>query len=227
MALPSLAAEVLTPPRLSIYCHSSSHDRWPFIFISMSSSCLGLFHSNSPDSRLGSPSSVNFLLHMVEGVGGGRLLGIPWHGLPLIRAFIKDHLALSAFFSYQCCYPSASWEIDNQVDTSSFRIDRQERVLGCLSSGRKKDALGTLSCSDNSRGSALQQEIVDLWRVLALQQEIADIAVFPLHIQFSRIAITTDTDRMAHFGDNPGLRDIMKNLRRLYEMTAIGVMDNK
>ena len=77
MALPSLAAEVLTPPRLSIYCHSSSHDRWPFIFVSMSSSCLGLFHSNSPDSRLGSPSSVNFLLHVVEGVGGGRLLGIP------------------------------------------------------------------------------------------------------------------------------------------------------
>ena len=99
--------------------------------------------------------------------------------------------------------------------------------MGCLCSGWKKDALGTLSCSDNSRDSALQQEIVDLWRVSALQQEIADIAVFPLHIQFSRIAITTDTDRMAHFGDNPGLRDIMKNLRRLYEMTAIGVMDNK
>ena len=32
---------------------------------------------------------------------------------------------------------------------------------------------------------------------------------------------------MAHFGDNAGLLDIKKNLRRLYEMTAIGVMDNK
>ena len=182
IALPSLVAEVLTTPRLSIYCLSSSHDQWPFIFISMSSSCLGSFHSNSPDSRLGFPSLVNFLLHVVEGVGGGRLLGIPWHGLPFIRAFIKERLALSAFFSCQCCFPSASWEIDNQVDTSSFRTDRQDRVLGCLCSGWKKDALGTLSCSDNSRDSALQQEIVDLWRVSALQQEIADIAVFPLHI---------------------------------------------
>ena len=32
---------------------------------------------------------------------------------------------------------------------------------------------------------------------------------------------------MAHFGDNAGLLDIKNNLRRLYEMTAIGVMDNK
>ena len=32
---------------------------------------------------------------------------------------------------------------------------------------------------------------------------------------------------MAHYGDNAGLMDIKKNLRRLHEMTAIGVMDNK
>ena len=153
--------------------------------------------------------------------------GIPWHGLPLIRAFIKDHLALSAFFSYQCCYPSASWEIDNQVDTSSFRIDRQERVLGCPCSRWREDALGTLSCIDKYWGSELQQEIINLWSEPVLQQEIVDIAVSPLHFQLSRIAITPIFGRMAHSGNNPGLQDIMKNLRRLYEMTAIGVMDNK
>ena len=32
---------------------------------------------------------------------------------------------------------------------------------------------------------------------------------------------------MAHTGENDGFLDIKKNLRRLYEMTAIGVMDNK
>ena len=37
----------------------------------------------------------------------------------------------------------------------------------------------------------------------------------------------SDFGRMAHFGNNPRLQDIMKNLRRLYQMTAIGVMDNK
>ena len=32
---------------------------------------------------------------------------------------------------------------------------------------------------------------------------------------------------MAQAGENTGLKDIKKNLRRLYEMTAIGIMDNK
>ena len=32
---------------------------------------------------------------------------------------------------------------------------------------------------------------------------------------------------MAQAGDNAGILDIKKNLRRLYEMVAIGVMDNK
>ena len=32
---------------------------------------------------------------------------------------------------------------------------------------------------------------------------------------------------MARYEDNAGLMDIKKNLRRLHEMTAIGVMDNK
>ena len=32
---------------------------------------------------------------------------------------------------------------------------------------------------------------------------------------------------MAQPGDNAGIQDIKKNLRRLYEMVAIGIMDNK
>ena len=84
-----------------------------------------------------------------------------------------------------------------------------------------------MSCTDKSWGSELQQEIINLWSESALQQEIADIAVPPLHTQLSRIAIRSDFGRMAYPSNNPGLQDIMKNLRRLYEMTAIGVMDNK
>ena len=192
----------------------------------MSKPCLGSSLSISPDSGFGSPSSAIFLLHVVDGVGGGRLQGIPWHGLPLIRAFIKERLALSVISSCQCCYPSASWD-DNQADTSTLRLDRQERVLGCPCSRWRKDALGTLSCSDKTWGLDLQKEIINLGSEIALQQEIADTAVSSLHIQFSRIAISSDFGRMAHNGNNPGLQDIMKNLRRLYEMTAIGVMDNK
>ena len=48
-----------------------------------------------------------------------------------------------------------------------------------------------------------------------------------MHSQLSRIAISAEVQEMAHYGDNAGLMDIKKNLRRLHEMTAIGVMDNK
>ena len=54
-----------------------------------------------------------------------------------------------------------------------------------------------------------------------------DCFVFPLNSQFSCIVIAADSGGMAHAGDNAGLLDIKKNLRRLYEMTAIGIMDNK
>ena len=194
----------------------------------MSLHCIVSLYCNSLDLGHGSLGSVVFLLNVVAGAGGGRLLGIPWHGLPLIRAFVKERLALSAFSSCQCSYPSAVWGIDSHGDSSPSRADRHDKVLGCLCSGWKNDALGTLSCSDNLSVSALQQEIADLWSVYSVRWgENQGISVFPLHIQFSRIAITPDSGGMAHFGDNAGLLDIKKNLRRLYEMTAIGVMENK
>ena len=131
----------------------------------------------------------------------------------------------------QCCYPSEYWEIDYQVDNCSVRIDRQERVLEGLCFDWKKDVLETWWCSDNLWGSALQSDIFDLWNASALQQEIqqeiSDIADLSLHSQFSGIAIKSDSGRMAHLGNNLGLQDIMKNLRRLYELTAIGVKDNR
>ena len=166
---PSSAADELKHFRPSIYCHSFSHDRWPFIPISMSPPCLDFPHCNVLDFGHGSPGSVNFLLNVVAGVGGGRLLGIPWHGLPLIRAFVKECLALSAFSLCQCSYPSAAWDIDSHIDSSPSRADRQDKVLGCLCSSWKNDALGTLSCSDNLSVSALQQEISDLWSVYSVR----------------------------------------------------------
>ena len=132
---PSSAAAELKHFRPSIYCHSFSHDRWPFIPISMPPPCFDSLHCNVLDFGHGSPGSVNFLLNVVAGVGGGRLLGIPWHGHPLIRAFIKERLALSAFSSCHCSYPSAAWGIDSHGDSSPSRADRQDKVLGCLCSG--------------------------------------------------------------------------------------------
>ena len=88
--------------------------------------------------------------------------------------------------------------------------------------------MGTLSCTDRLGVSVLQQEIAALRSVTRdLWGENQDCIVYPLHTQFSRIEITADSGGMAHVGDNAGLLDIKKNLHRLYEMTSIGVMDNK
>ena len=76
--------------RLPIYGHSTSHDRRLFIPFIMLLPCIVSLHSNFLELSHGSPGSVNFLLNVVAGVGGGRLLGIPWQELPLIRAFVKE-----------------------------------------------------------------------------------------------------------------------------------------
>ena len=190
--------------------------------------CIVSLHSNFLELSHGSPGSVNFLLNVVAGVGGGRLLGFPWQELPLIWAFVKERIALNAFSLCNCWYPTAYWGTASLVNTSPFQEDRLNWVLGCLCSGWQKDALGTLYCSDSISVSALQQEIVELWRVSSeCCGENQNSSDYPLHFQLSRIAISAEVQEMAHYGDNAGLMDIKKNLRRLHEMTAIGVMDNK
>ena len=59
--------------------------------------------------------------------------------------------------------------------------------------------------------------------------EILDsaIATRPLHNQFACLKIFAEAESMEQAGDNAGIMDIKKNLRRLYEMVVIGVMDNK
>ena len=59
--------------------------------------------------------------------------------------------------------------------------------------------------------------------------EIQDcvLAASSLHSQFACIEISAEAGRMSQAGENTGIMDIKKNLWRLYDMTAIGVMDNK
>ena len=90
--------------------------------------------------------------------------------------------------------------------------------------------MGTLAYSERHEGTVLQQELTVLSCFLSFPLvEIPDttLAARPLHSQFSYIEISTEAGRMAQAGDNTGIMDIKKNLRHLYEMVAIGVMDNK
>ena len=129
--LPSSAAAELKTGRLSIYC-LSSHDRCLFIPSSMSLLCKDSFHHSAPEFEYGSPDSVSFILNVVAGIGGGRLLGILWHDLPLIHAFVKERLALSAFSLCHCSYPSVSW---GSIGTTLSCEDSLVRVLGCICIG--------------------------------------------------------------------------------------------
>ena len=90
--------------------------------------------------------------------------------------------------------------------------------------------MGTLVCLDRQGGSVLQQELSVLSRFLnspLLEITNNTLIADPLYSQFACLEISTDSGRMAQAGDNAGIQDIKKNLRRLYEMVAIGVMDNK
>ena len=48
-----------------------------------------------------------------------------------------------------------------------------------------------------------------------------------LHSNFSHIDISLGNSSMSQANENAGIMDVKKNLRRLYEMMAIDIMDNK
>ena len=55
-------------------------------------------------------------------------------------------------------------------------------------------------------------------------------AVRDLHSNFSRLALAIPNSRQGRIdqaNENVGLADLKKNRRHLYEMVAIGIMDNK
>ena len=174
---PTSTVENLTPLRLTLKCHSSSHERGTSYSVSMSN--LSLILSHGIAAGLHSNSAI--LLQEADETGIGSLQVPPWHKRPSI---VEQNLV--QFALCQRYYPSDHWGIDSQAE--------------------------------NWSESALQQ---------ANHQDLADVAVFPLQSQLSRLDISSDPGIMAHLGNNLGLQDIMKNLRRVYELTAIGVKESR
>ena len=79
---------------------------------------------------------------------------------------------------------------------------------------------------------SLFQEIVVLSSCFnhfsVMQQDSAPVnPVRAIHNHFARLSISAEATRMVQGGEWAGLMDIKKNLRRLYELLAISVMDNK
>ena len=76
----------------------------------------------------------------------------------------------------------------------------------------------------------MHQELLALGLCIIHLQDVneaCDPANSAIQNHLAQISISTEVSRMAQEGERTGIMDIKKNLRRLYEMLAISVMDNK
>ena len=121
--------------------------------------------------------------------------------------------------------------LTSEAHTVNFE---RSTVLGCHCTGWKEGAVGTLSYKErqSKEGSSLQQELKVFNYILSglvAENQACVLAgsVRALHCNFPRIDISSGTRRMSQASENVGIMDVKKNLRRLYEMIAIVIMDNK
>ena len=91
--------------------------------------------------------------------------------------------------------------------------------------------MGTLVCQKQGELSLFQELVVlslCLKQFPVVQQDNAIVnPVRAIHNHLTRLSISAEATRMAQDGEWAGLMDIKKNLRRLYELLAISVMDTK
>ena len=151
-------------------------------------------------------------------------------------------MALAAFFSCLCSphvggplwHSNFGFGLSLPIDDQYF-VARSNSVLGCNCSRWKEGAVGTLSYRSKKERDSLLQEASTLNSVLGgfsggKQAQELEGAVWALHSNFSRLALAIHNPRqgrMDQANENAGLANLKKNLRRLYEMMAIGIMDNK
>ena len=104
--------------------------------------------------------------------------------------------------------------------------------MGYHCSGWKEGAVATLTYRSKAEHDSFLQELNTLKYIisgLSVENRACVIAgsVHALHSNFAHIDISPGQGRMSQANENIGIMDLKKNLRRLYEMMAIGIMDNK
>ena len=137
------------------------------------------------------------------GISEGWLLGIPWQVLPLSRSVVKE------------------WLVFAGIDHSVFRA-------GVLDSGQRwvNGAVGSLASLQQGKASLLQEFVVlsSYFPAVVSLGRASDIsASIPFNL-FARLSISSEATRMAQGGE---WADTKKNLRRLYELLAINIVDTK
>ena len=83
--------------------------------------------------------------------------------------------------------------------------------------------MGTLACGRNINSLMFREFLI----LRACFNNILAPAspVQAIQNQFARITLLTEVGKMARDGENAGIMDIKKNLRRLYELLSISIMD--
>ena len=171
----------------------------------------------------GSSDALRFLLQVISGVCEGSFYGFPWQDLPCIRSVVKERVAIAAFSPCSCL--SLSVSIPAALNSGS-RLGNSavSLVIGCKCTGWRQGTVGTLACSDS--GLRLYKEILAL-RVCVANSVAPFGSISFLQRQFARISLWSTANEMAQPGGNSDLMDIKKNLRRLYELLSMSVMDNR
>ena len=166
----------------------------------------------------GFPEVQRILGQVVLGVSEGWLQGLPWQVLPISRSVIKDWLVF-AVLSSGVGFNHSVLRVTEQSASGSFRVldSGQSWVLG---------AGGLLDVSQSGRASLLHElEVLRSFfpSVKLHSRTLGNSVSVPLNL-FASLSISTEDIRMAHGGE---WADIKKNLRRLYELLAINVVDTK
>ena len=167
--------------------------------------------------------ALRLLSLVVSGISEGWLHGIPWQVLPLTRTVVKERLVLEAISPCSCSSFSVAWVANFNSRTSAFYKRGRSLVLGCHCSGW--EAVGSVVCQKQGTTSLLQK--------LAVLSSLVHQSSVPVSLEcdtlflFARLSISSTDLRMAQGGEMAGLMDIKKNLRRMYELLEINVVDTK
>ena len=130
---------------------------------------------------------------------------------------VKERVALVAFSLCSC----SSLSVSTPAPLGNWDISL---VIGCRCTGWNKGDVGTLACGDS--GLCLLKELLVL-RACCISSVASSSSVLSVQKQLARITLRSKVSEMAQHGENAGLVDIKKNLRRLYELLSISIMDNK
>ena len=204
-----------------------SHVCDPVLFIIMASAGSKSYFLSHISLGSGLLDALQYLLLSVSGIEEGSLLGLPWQVLPLTRSVVKERLAIAAFYPCSCNFLIPSQSATSGKGFLSGNCG-SSLVIGCRCTGWKAGDVGTLTCG-KSEELPLQKELLVLRTCCnnLVQAQHAGKSTQAVQLQLARLTLLTEVDNMAQAGDNGGMADIKKNLRRMYELLSISVMDNR